>query len=238
MTDRSVASVCSISSAGKGNHILQTRTSRAAKKPSTTAAGRDRAILKAALQEFTRSGFAAARMEDIARRAGVAKGTIYLRFRDKEALFEAIVRGEISPLVSAAATPLGPGESVRAFLERTIMPLVSEPGRSRRAAVIRLLIGEAGRFPKMAEFYYRAIVEPGLAALGRLAQQAFATGELSTDAAVRYPQLLVAPAIVGLLWSGLFDRFCPIDLEDMVRTHIEVLFAGTSREAKKTVRKG
>ncbi|MGC2660633.1 MAG: TetR/AcrR family transcriptional regulator [Bryobacteraceae bacterium] len=217
---------------------MHARTSRAAKKPSTTAAGRDRAILKAALQEFTRSGFAAARMEDIARKAGVAKGTIYLRFKDKEALFEAIVRGEISPLVSSATAPPEPGEPIRVFLERTIIPLVSEPGRSRRTAVIRLLIGEASRFPKLAEFYYRTIIEPGLAAFGRLAQQAFATGELSTDAALRYPHLLVAPAIVGLLWSGLFDRFCPIDLEDMVRAHFKVLFAGQSREAKRTARKG
>ena len=85
-------------------------------------------------------------MEDIARRAGVAKGTIYLRFKDKEALFEAIVRGEISPLVSSATAPPEPGEPIRVFLERTILPLVSEPGRSRRTAVIRLLIGKQAAF--------------------------------------------------------------------------------------------
>ncbi len=186
---------------------------------------RDQAILKAALQEFTRNGFAAARMDDIARRAGVAKGTIYLRFKDKEALFEAIVREEISPLVNTAAmTTLRPGESVRALLERAIMPLLRQSGRSRRTAVLRLLISEAPRFPRLAEVYFRTIVEPGLKVFGRLARDAFETGELSHIAPVRYPQLLLAPAILGLLWSGLFDRFCPLDSEAMLRAHFDQLF--------------
>ena len=185
---------------------------------------RDDAILKAALQEFRRNGFAAARMDDIAKRAGVAKGTIYLRFKDKEALFEAIIRQEISPFVNAAANALEPGESVRAFLQRTIMPFLHDPGRSRRTAVLRLMIAEAARFPKLAESYFRNIVEPGLRAFGRLAQQAYENGELSSLAPVRYPQLLLAPVITGLLWSELFGRFHSLDIEAMLRAHLDQLF--------------
>jgi AcrR family transcriptional regulator len=197
---------------------------RRTKKQTAGTIGRDHAILKAALQEFTRNGFAAARMEDIARRAGVAKGTIYLRFKDKEALFEAIVRQEISPLVNAAATAPQPGESVRSFLERTVTPMLQDPGRSRRTAVLRLLVSESSRFPKLAELYFRTIVEPGLKVFGRLARRAFESGELSDFAPVRYPQLLLAPVIMGLLWSGLFDRFHPLDIEAMLRAHFDQLF--------------
>ncbi len=198
------------------------------KKRSTATAKRRHAIVKAALEEFTKKGFAAARMDDIARRAGVAKGTIYLRFEDKEALFEAIIRQEISPLVNAAATGLESGESVRAFLDRTLMPLFSDPGRARRIAVLRLLIAEAVRFPKLPELYFRAVVEPGLKVFSRLARRAFEKGELSNIAPVRYPQLLLAPAIVGLLWSGLFDRFHPLDVEAMLRAHLDQLFPPTN----------
>ncbi len=208
---------------------LRTRAPRTAKKRTVATAERRQAIVKAALEEFTKQGFAAARMDDIARRAGVAKGTIYLRFKDKETLFEAIIREEISPLVNAAASPLEPGESVRAFLDRTVMPLFHDPGPSRRTAVLRLLIAEAARFPKLAELYFRTVVEPGLRVFSRLARHAFKRGELSYIAPVRYPQLLIAPAIVGLLWSGLFDRFHPLDVKAMLRAHLDQLFPPNKR---------
>ncbi|MBV9265030.1 MAG: helix-turn-helix transcriptional regulator [Acidobacteriaceae bacterium] len=197
---------------------------RPAKKRSAAAASRDASILKAALQEFTHHGFAATRMEDIARRAGVAKGTIYLRFKDKEALFEAIVRKEISPLVMAAGAPLQPGEPVRTFLERSLTPLVESSGRARRVAIIRLVIAEAPRFPKLGELYFRDVVEPGLQAFRRLARQAYDNGELADTAAIKYPQLLLAPAIVGLLWSALFDRFEPLDIPAMMHAHFDHFF--------------
>lgn len=209
--------------------ISRARVPRTAKKRIAASADRDRAIVRAALQEFTQQGFAAARMDDIARRAGVAKGTIYLRFKNKEALFEAIIHQEISPLVNAAATAIEPGESIRAFLERTMMPLVSGSGRFRRTAVLRLLISEAARFPKLAELYFHTIVEPGLEIFSRLVRKAFEKRELSSPALVRFPQLLLAPAIMGLLWSVLFDRFHPLDMEAMLRAHFDQLFPSKTR---------
>ncbi len=229
MTDQSVTSLRSISLIRMRRKNISrppvaAAAARKAKKRPAATLERDDAIVEAALHEFTRHGFAATRMEDVARSAGVAKGTIYLRFRDKQALFEAIVRREISPLVDAAGGALEPGEPVRAFLERRLMPLLRDPGRSRRTAVIRLLIAEAARFPRLAEAYFRAVVQPGIEVFGRLAQHAFKNGELSDPAPARYPQLLVAPVIVGLLWSELFGRFHPLDVEAMLRAHFDRLF--------------
>ena len=181
-------------------------------------------IVKAALEEFTRNGFAATRMDDIAKRAGVAKGTLYLYFRNKQSLFQAILQRELSPLVVAAAGALQPEESVRAFLERALIGLVTGPGSHRRRAVIRLLVAETARFPKLAETYFRTVVQPGIQVFSKLAKRAFEQGELRSSAPVEFPQLIVAPAVVALLWTELFYRFQPLDAEAMLRAHLDQLF--------------
>ena len=91
---------------------LKPPSSRAAR-----AAERRQAIIEAALDEFIARGFAATRLDDVAKRAGVAKGTIYLHFKDKEALFQELIRTALVPLISRLAAPPPPGGSVRAALE-------------------------------------------------------------------------------------------------------------------------
>jgi AcrR family transcriptional regulator len=195
------------------------------------------AIIKAALDEFTENGFVAARMEDIAGRAGVGKGTIYLHFKDKEALFEAIIRQQIIPLVGAAASGPSPDETVRAFLERVIVPQFHDLHRSQRGAAIRLLIAEAGRFPKLADLYFRMVVEPGLAVFSNLARRAVKTGELEGTALVRFPHLFVAPVVIGLLWSGLFERHRHLDVEEMLRAFFDQLFVRPALRVRSIPRK-
>jgi AcrR family transcriptional regulator len=200
------------------------------------AAFRREAILNAALDAFTKQGFAATRMEDIARRAGVAKGTIYLNFKDKEALFLAIVQQEIGPVVATAASALAPGESVHAFLERTILPLLTDLPQSRRGAVLRLLIAEAGRFPNLAEVYYCTIIERGLAVFSKLIRRALKNGELQDHTLARFPQLLIAPVILGVVWTGLFERFHHLDVESMARTYFDQLFLRQPTRSKPSKR--
>src|SRR6201989_3048118 len=83
-----------------------TKASRAATKGEATprsrrSAERRDAILSAALDEFSAQGFAATRMDDVAKRAGIAKGTIYLYFRDKERLFQELIRAMLTPVVGS-----------------------------------------------------------------------------------------------------------------------------------------
>src|SRR5215475_10770734 len=118
-----------------------------------TAERRD-AILAAALDEFASRGFEAARLDDVARRAGVAKGTIYLYFRDKESLFQELIRTMLTPLVGTIEA-LGQSDLPLAVLADRIADLfVREVYETRRKDVIRLMIAEGRRFPKLAEFYY------------------------------------------------------------------------------------
>jgi AcrR family transcriptional regulator len=188
---------------------------------------RREAILTAALEEFSSRGFAAARLDDVARRAGVAKGTIYLYFRDKESLFQELVRTMIGPIVGALEAALA-DLPARAVAEAIAEMFVREVFGTRRKDVIRLIIAEGPRFPKLAEFYYHEVIARVTAAMRTLMTRAVARGELSHDALARFPQLLIAPALVAVVWSSLFERFAPLDVRELLRAHIDLLFGQRS----------
>ena len=197
------------------------------RKPAAPAGARNErraAILSAALEEFAACGFAATRLDDVAHRAGVAKGTIYLYFRDKESLFQELIRAMLSPLVGAIeAMPLG-DLPLPAVIEKIFDVLVNEIYATRRKDVIRLIIAEGPRFPKLAEFYYREVIGRVLPVIRARLTLAVERGELAHDALARFPQLLVAPALLAVLWSSLFGRFAPLDVRELMRAHFEVLF--------------
>ena len=188
------------------------------------AAERRDAILKAALEEFAASGFAATRLDDVARRAGVAKGTIYLYFRDKESLFQELVRSMLSPVIGTIETAQVRDIPARVIAETIADIFVREIFGTRRKDVLRLIITEGARFPKIAEFYYHEVIERVVKALRAMLSRAVARGELPSDALVRFPQLLVAPALMALVWNGMFDKFAPLDIRELMRAHIELLF--------------
>jgi AcrR family transcriptional regulator len=215
--------------AAKRNHRQppERRISSGAGEPAgararASAARRD-AILAAALEEFSARGFAATRLDDVARRADVAKGTIYLHFADKETLFEELIRLELSPVVGALEHASRAEISVRQMAERLIEVFVREVYETRRKDVIRLVITEGPRFPKLAEFYYREVIARVMEAIRAMLRRAVERGELKGDALVRFPQLLAAPGIVAILWNGLFDRFEPLDVRALMRAHFDLL---------------
>ncbi len=196
--------------------------SSAGRKPRT--AERREAILSAALDEFSVRGFEAARLDDVARRAGVAKGTIYLYFRDKESLFQELIRAMLTPLVGTIEA-LGEADLPLAVLADRIVDLfVSEVYETRRKDVVRLMISEGRRFPKLAEFYYREVLVRIIGAVRSLLRRAAARGEIPEGLA-DFPQIIAAPGLVAIIWSGLFERFEPLDVRKMMKTHIELLFA-------------
>lgn len=188
------------------------------------AAARREAILAAALEEFAAQGFAATRLDDVARRAGVGKGTIYLHFRDKEELFQELVRSMIVPQVEVLEAGLRLDLPIRLVVAQFFDRFVREIYGTRRREVLRLILTEGQRFPQLAEFYYRAVVERGVAAVRDVLRCAHARGELPSEALVDFPQLIIAPAVVAVVWSGMFERFAPLDVEALMRAHFELLF--------------
>jgi AcrR family transcriptional regulator len=189
------------------------------------SAARRQAILAAALDEFSARGFAAARLDDVAKRAGVAKGTIYLHFRDKETLFQELIRSALSPFVATIEAAPASDMPLRAVAELLVQVFVREVYGTNRKNIIRLVLAEGRRFPKVAEFYYREVVDRAMAAMRKLVRRAVERGELRDDTLVRFPQLIVAPALVAIVWDGLFDRFEKLDPEQLMRAHFDILFA-------------
>lgn len=204
---------------------------RAARKAAPTlnhraerAAERRAAIVEAALEEFIARGFAATRLDDVARRAGVAKGTIYLHFRDKESMFEELISTAIVPLLGRLVPPPSMNGSVRDALERFANVFIQEVATTRRGDIVRLIVAEGPRFPAIADFYYREVISRGLAAMRALIELAIARGEIKQPELARFPQIVVAPAIVGVIWKSLFERHSPLDAIEMLRVHLDLIF--------------
>ena len=182
------------------------------------------AILDAALDVFSEKGYAATRLEDVAARAGVAKGTIYLYVPSKQALFEALIRSAIALPIEALEQRIAALDVPAEMMLRTLFAWMRrEVLGTRRKEIARLVLSEAGRFPEIAEFYHREVISRGLGILRRIAETGVARGEFGSDALVRFPQLAIAPALVAIIWGGLFERFEPLDVEGLFEAHLELL---------------
>ena len=188
------------------------------------SAARREAILEAALDEFAARGFAAARLDDVARRAGVAKGTIYLHFRDKQELFEELVRTMLVPHIAALEMLATAEGSPRALGEFVLNHFVRDVLGTRVADVIRLVIQEGSRFPEIADFYFREVVQRAIVALSRLLRRGQENGELVHESLLQFPHLVIAPFLMGLVWGSMFDRFDPLDAAGLMRAHFDILF--------------
>jgi len=193
------------------------------------AAERRQAIVEAALQEFVARGFTATRLDDIAKRAGVAKGTIYLHFKDKESMFEELIRTAIVPLVGRIISPPPMGASIRDTIEHVALTFIQEIVTTPRADIVRLIIAEGARFPAIADFYYREVISRGLAGMRALIELAVARGEIREAELARFPQIMIAPAIVAVIWKSLFERHSPLDAVEMFRVHLDLIFGERSK---------
>jgi AcrR family transcriptional regulator len=201
-------------------------TAATAKPPANRAARaaeRRAAIIAAALDEFIARGFTATRLDDIARRAGVAKGTIYLHFKDKESMFEELIRTALVPLIGQLHAPPPIGGSVRDAVEGFARTFVQEVATTRRGDIVRLIVAEGPRFPSVADFY-REVVSRGLAGMRALIDLGVARGEIRQKDLARFPQIVVAPALLAVIWQSLFGKHAPLDVTEMLRVHLDLIF--------------
>jgi AcrR family transcriptional regulator len=188
------------------------------------AAERRQAIIEAALDEFIARGFAATRLDDVAKRAGVAKGTIYLHFKDKESMFEELIRTAIVPLVGRMQGPPSAGGTIRDAIEGFALAFIQEIAKTRRGDIVRVIVAEGPRFPAIADFYYREVVSRGLTGMRALIEAGIARGEIKNKNLAKFPQILVAPAMIAVIWQSLFAKHAPLDAIEMFRTHLDLIF--------------
>jgi AcrR family transcriptional regulator len=185
---------------------------------------RRQAILGAGLAVFAADGFAAAKLDDVAAKAGVAKGTIYLYFRDKEDLLEQIVRDAAAPVLAQlqgmAALPDVP---TAALIAKIFEVFRTQILATDRKLVTKLVLTEGARFPKIAEFYHTEVISKGLAIVRTIAQRAAARGEYLPPEVEHFPHLVFTPVMFALLWDGLFSKFDPLDVEGLLSAHHKIL---------------
>ena len=183
---------------------------------------RRRALLEAALDEFFDRGFSAARMDDIARRAGVSKGAIYLYFDSKHALFNALIETVALPNVERVEVFVAQAPTARAALHSlmTFAPQVLRQTPAPR--LVKVLIADAGAFPELVRRYRRDVIDRAFAAITGVLERGRATGEL---VAIEDPhltaRLVVAPLILSAIWTVVFetDSETPLDLEALFALH-------------------
>ena len=184
-------------------------------------------ILAAALEEFFHQGFAATRLDAIAERAGIGKGTIYLYFDSKEALFEEAMRSVVRPIFEQAerfaADRQGSAADMLAGMITTFYRQIVDTDRRR---ILRLLIAEGPRFPRLIVFYHREVIQRGMAGVRGILGYGVARGEFRADLPLDYPQVVIGPALAGAIWKMLFDEHEPLDLDGLCKAHIDVLLNG------------
>lgn len=186
-------------------------------------------VLDAALDAFLEKGFAATRVEDIAARAGVSKGTVYLYFESKDAILRALVREHVVPIAERLAAMSDdqalPPSVLLPSLKELGVRLLSDP---RVAAVPRLVITEAARFPDLADFYRREVIEVGMSAMERLIARGVASGEFRPVDAHLAVRSIFGAILLQVLFQGIFAR--PGDPEiapdALLSSHLDILQNG------------
>ena len=162
-------------------------------------------LLAAALELFVDKGYANTRLDDVAARAGVSKGTLYLYFANKEDLFKAVVRESVVPLIAQAATEAHGYEGSSADLLRgLITSWWNDYGRSPAGGISKLIMAESGNFPEIASFFLEEVIEPWHRLIGGAIQRGIDRGEFRRVDVPTFVQMLTAPMVMLSVWSRSF----------------------------------
>ncbi len=198
---------------------------------------RPKQILDAALRVFCARGFAQTRMDDVARKAGISKGTIYLYFDSKTALLEALIERAMAPVATqleamAASAPEGP---VAPLLQTMLELAATRLADPDVAAVPLLVIGEAGRFPHLAQHYRERVIEAGLGAITSLIQRGIRAREFRPLDPALAARSLIATVLLQAIWSTVFARpdDTPLHPHILAGQHVDIFLNGVKTEARR-----
>ena len=181
-------------------------------------------IVEAAFTEFSEQGYADTRLDKVAARAGVSKGLVYLYFKTKEELFKAVVRRFLVPKIEGLRTAVLEYEgSIEAFFRGPLQAFARDVIDSPVRHVLRLLIAEGPKHPDLTAFYHDEVITRGLSLLRVLVERGETSGEFRSTRLGEFPQLIVAPVVVALLWRVLFERHAELDTDALIDTHIDLL---------------
>lgn len=185
------------------------------------------AIIDAAMTVFARDGFSAAKMDDVAMDAGVAKGTLYLYYASKEDLFEGAVRAKLVPVIEKARNITEQFDGPADELLRTQLAFIyTNVVRSELAQIMRMIIAEGPRFPRLTAFYQREVIERGEAVVKATLDYGVKRGEFADLRGKKIGKVIMGPAMVAALWRMVFDAHSPLDVDAFFETHIDFILRG------------
>ena len=204
--------------------VLEARTETRRRRK----AERPQEILEAAFVEFSRNGYAMTTLDQIAERAGVTKGTIYVYFENKEHLFISMVREITKATLDTVHEMFETHEGSTAELLRAQFSFIYQHivEDRRRREVLRMLIAEAPRFPELADRYHQEILRPCLDMLRQAIQRGMDRGEFRKSAIVDLPQIVIAPIALVDLWMMMFDDRQPLDMKAYFNAHLDLVLNG------------
>ncbi|MGP0089261.1 MAG: TetR/AcrR family transcriptional regulator [Xanthobacteraceae bacterium] len=191
-------------------------------------ADRPKEILEAAFEEFSRNGYAATTLDQVAVRAGVTKGTIYVYFENKEHLFISMVREVTKPAMDPVVEIFERHEGSTADMLREQFSFIYRHivEDRRRLEVVRMLIAESPRFPELADRYHEEIHRPCIELLQRAIQRGIDRGEIRPSAVANSPLVIIAPIALVDLWMMMFDNRHPLDMEEYFQAHLDMVLNG------------
>jgi AcrR family transcriptional regulator len=186
-------------------------------------------LLAAALDLFVERGFASTRLEDVARRAGVSKGTLYLYFENKEDLFKAVVRNTIVPAIGEAELSIAEFDGHSADLLRSVIHhWWQRLGATKASGIIKLVMAEADNFPELGKFYQEEVIKRGTAMISRMLERAIAREEFRPVNVTMVTQVVIAPVLMLITWKhsvGPCER-AQLDPQAFLDTFLDVSLQG------------
>ncbi len=190
-------------------------------------------IVAAALEVFVERGFAATKVADVARRAGVTKGTVYLYFESKEALFKAVVRETIVPVIAQGeALARSFTGSAQELVERLVREYWRLVGETALAGIPKLMMAEASTFPELTRFYYEEVVTRGHRLMAGVIERGIKNGEFrSVDVKVA-AKLAMSPLMHAVVARRAFASCMPegFNVQKYLDTHIDLYLHGIAKQ--------
>jgi AcrR family transcriptional regulator len=197
---------------------------------------RPREICAAALEVFAEKGFAAAKLDEIARRAGVSKGTLYLYFKDKEDLFRAVVRSAIAPNIEQVTSAISALDAPFPDVVRMLLAAFAErEARLPIGAVAKMVVGESRNFPELARVWHDEVASRAIGAIAASIERAQQRGEVQPGDPRLYAFSLMGPMVLGALWRTTLVPAGgqPLDLPALAKQHAETVLRGLLTEPAK-----
>jgi AcrR family transcriptional regulator len=189
-------------------------------------------LIAAALHLFIEKGYAGTRLADVASRAGVSKGTLYLYFENKEELFKAVVRDNVVARISKSAEELLRfGGSSAELLSSLITRWWRDYGSSGAGGLGKLIMAESGNFPEIARFFLDEVIEPWHALLAGTLTRGVERGEFRAVNVPMFVRVITAPLVMLSLWTRSFGPCSgqPVDADAYIATHVDMVLVALRR---------